>query len=77
MFLTNTGTTETDGSVTHADVLGDLDEGVGHLGGVGTLGLHGDRRGLGTDRVEHGRGALHGSEGRGLAGGSWRSIDVN
>lgn len=70
VFLTDTdtGTTETDGSGTHADVLGDLDEGVGHLRGVGTLGLGGD---LGAGGVHEGGGALHGVEGRGLAGGDY------
>lgn len=61
---TDTGTTKTDGSVTHTDVLRDLDKGIGHLRGVGTL------AGLGTDGAEDGGGALHGVEGSGLAGGS-------
>lgn len=64
-FLTDTSTTETDGSGSHTQVLGDLDEGVGHLRGVGTLGLGGD---LGAGGVHEGGGALHGVEGRGLAG---------
>lgn len=64
--LTNTGTTETDGSGTHAQVLGDLDEGVGHLRRVGALGLGGD---LGAGGVHQGGGALHGVESGGLAGG--------
>jgi len=62
---TDTSTTETDGGGTHTQVLGDLDEGVGHLRGVGTLGLGGD---LGAGGVHEGGGALHGVEGRGLAG---------
>jgi len=45
MLLTST---KTDGGVTHADVLGDLDEGVGHLGGVGAAGDRG--LGHGEDR---------------------------
>lgn len=46
-------TTETDSGVTHTNVLGDLNKGVGHLRGVGTAGDggelldHGD--GLGAD----------------------------
>lgn len=68
LFLTDTGTTETDGSGTHANVLGDLDKGVGHLRGVSTLGLGGD---LSAGRVHEGRGALHGVEGSGLAGSSY------
>jgi hypothetical protein len=68
---TDTGTTETDGSVTHANVLGDLDEGVGHLRGVGAGGL-----GTEAGRVEDGGGALHGVEGGGLAGGSWRAKKI-
>lgn len=59
---TDTGTTETDGGGAHADVLRDLDEGVGHLGGVGTAAGQ-----LGG--VEEGGGALHGVEGGVLAGG--------
>jgi len=49
----STYTTETDSSVTHTNVLGDLNKGVGHLRGVGTAGDggelldHGD--GLGAD----------------------------
>lgn len=62
-------TAETDGSGTHAHVLGDLDEGVGHLRGVGTAGLDADGRDLGAGGVEEGGGALHGVEGGGLAGG--------
>lgn len=50
---TYTGTTKTNGSVTHTNVLGDLDEGVGHLGGVGAAGGRGDLLdhgdGLGAD----------------------------
>lgn len=42
-------TTETDSGVTHTNVLGNLDEGVGHLGGVGTA------RGRG-DLLDHGEG---------------------
>jgi hypothetical protein len=67
---TDTGTTETDGSGTHTQVLGDLDEGVGHLRGVGTLGLGGD---LGAGGVHKRGGALHGVEGRGLAGSDYTS----
>jgi hypothetical protein len=51
---TDTGTGKTDGSGTHTNVLGALDEGVGHLRGVGTLG---DGRDLGE------LGALDGVEG--------------
>ena len=54
---TDTGTGKTDGSGTHTDVLGDLNESVGHLRGVGTLGLLGDGGGLGD------LGALDGVEG--------------
>jgi hypothetical protein len=64
-----TGTTETDGSRTHTQVLGDLDEGVGHLRGVGTLGLGTNWRDLGACGLEEGGGALHGVEGGGLTGG--------
>lgn len=42
-----TYTTETNGSVTHTNVLGDLDEGVGHLGRVGAAGGRGDLLGHG------------------------------
>lgn len=56
---------ETDGSRAHTHVLGDLDEGVGHLRGVGTLGLGADW----GDLVHEGGGTLHGVEG-GLAAGS-------
>ena len=59
-----TYTTETNGGRAHTHVLRDLDEGVGHLRGVGAAGLHGDRGGLGHE----GGGALHGVE-AGLAGG--------
>lgn len=55
-------TTETNGSGTHAQVLGDLDESVGHLRGVGTAGLGGNADASG--RVHEGGGALHGLEGR-------------
>ena len=54
---TDTGTGKTDGSGTHTDVLGDLNKGVGHLRGVGTLGLLGNGGGLGD------LGALDGVEG--------------
>jgi len=54
---TDTGTGKTDGSGTHTDVLGDLNKGVGHLRGVGALGLLGDGGGLGD------LGALDGVEG--------------
>jgi len=64
---TNTGTGKTDGGGTHANVLGDLDECVGHLRRVGALG---DR---GAGGLEHVGGALHGVEGSVLAGGSWAS----
>lgn len=64
---TNTGTSKTDGGGAHTNVLGDLDKGVGHLGGVGALG---DR---GAGGLEHVGGALHGVEGSVLAGGSWTS----
>jgi hypothetical protein len=67
---TDTGTTETDGSVTHTNVLGDLDKGVGHLRGVGAGGL-----GTEAGRVDDVGGALHGVEGGGLAGGSWKTTD--
>jgi len=52
-------TTKTDGGLTHTKVLGDLDEGVGHLGGVGAAGD--GSLGHGEDRL-----ALSGLE-RGLA----------
>ena len=42
-----TYTTETDSSVTHTNVLRDLDEGVGHLGRVGAAGGRGDLLGHG------------------------------
>lgn len=54
---TDTGTGKTNGSGTHTDVLGDLNKGVGHLRGVGALGLLGDGGGLGD------LGALDGVEG--------------
>lgn len=66
----DTGTAETDGGRAHTEVLGDLDEGVGHLGGVGTLGVGADGGDAGG--VEESRGALHGVEGGGLAGGGCR-----
>lgn len=72
-ILTNTSTTETNGSRTHTQVLGDLDEGVGHLRGVGTLGLHANGRDLCAGRVDEGRGALHGVEGGGLGGSGYAS----
>ena len=37
-----TYTTETDSGVTHTNVLGDLNKGVGHLRGVGTVGDGGE-----------------------------------
>ena len=49
-------TTETDSGLTHTKVLGDLDEGVGHLRGVGAAGNGG--LGHGKDRL-----ALDGLEG--------------
>jgi len=52
---TDTSTGKTDGGGAHTDVLGDLDEGVGHLRGVGTLGDGGGLAG-------HHLGALHGVE---------------
>ena len=71
---TDTGTGETNGGAAHTKVLGDLDEGVGHLGGVGTAGLDANGRDLGAGRVEEGRGALHGVEGGSLAGGSYSVV---
>ena len=65
----DTRSPETDGSGTHTNVLGDLDEGVGHLRRVGTAGLDADRGDLGAGRVQEGGGALHGVEGGGLAAG--------
>ena len=70
-------TTETDGGRTHTHVLGDLDEGVGHLRGVGALGLHADGGGLGADSGHHVGAALHGVEGSVLAGGSYKARRVN
>ena len=55
------------------NVLGNLDEGVGHLGGVGTAGLDTDGGNLGAGGVQEGRGALHGVEGGGLAAGDCSS----
>lgn len=68
-------TTETDGGRAHTHVLGDLDEGVGHLRGVGALGLHADGGGLGADGGHHVGAALHGVEGSVLAGGSYKARD--
>lgn len=51
--------------------LPDLDEGVGHLRRVGTLGLGSDWGDLGAGALEHVGGALHGVEGGGLAGGGY------
>ena len=62
-------TTETDGGRAHTHVLGDLDEGVGHLRGVGTAGLDANGRDLGAGGVEEGRGALHRVESGGLVSG--------
>lgn len=60
---TDTGTTETDGGGTHAQVLGDLDHGGGDLGGVLAAGSR--LEGLaGVGLEEGGRGdALGGTEG--------------
>ena len=71
---TNTGTTETDGCGTHTQVLGDLDEGVGQLRGVGAGSLEANGGDLG--RVQESRGALHGVEGSALAADGC-SCDVN
>lgn len=56
--------TKTDSGGTHTHVLGDLNEGVGHLRGIGAGSDRGDRAG----GVDEGGGALHGVEGGGLAG---------
>lgn len=56
-------------------VLGDLDEGVGHLGGVGALGLGTDGGNLGAGSLKHGGCALHGVEGSGVAGGSCLGVE--
>ena len=64
-----TYSTETDGSRTHADVLGDLNKCIGHLRRVGTAGLDTNGGDLGAGRVQEGGSALHGVEGGGLAAG--------
>ena len=66
---TDTGTGKTDGSGTHTDVLGDLNKGVGHLRGVGTLGLLGNGGGLGD------LGALDGVEG-GVLGDRYSIVSI-
>lgn len=61
---TNTGTTETDGSRSHTNVLGDLDHGVGDLRGV----LAAGSEALASGGLDHGGLlALDGLEGDGLA----------
>jgi len=73
MYPRYTYTTKTDRSGTHTHVLGDLDESVGHLRGVGTLGLSTN---VGAGGVEEGGGTLHGVEGSGLAaGGCSRTVN--
>lgn len=59
---TDSGTAETDGCGSHADVLGDLDHGGGDLGGEATLGAH-VAGGVGEDLG--GLLALDGAEGGG------------
>lgn len=66
---TDTGTGKTDGSGTHTNVLGDLNKGVGHLRGVGTLGLLGNGGGLGD------LGALDGVEG-GVLGDRYSIVSI-
>ncbi|KAI6763041.1 hypothetical protein HG530_009021 [Fusarium avenaceum] len=58
---TNTGTGKTDGSGTHTQVLGDLNHGLGDLGGVGTA-L--DLEGVAGSSLEKSL-TLHGLEGAG------------
>lgn len=60
---TNTGTSQTNGGGTHTQVLGDLNHGLGDLGGVGTA-L--DLEGVAGGGLEEGL-ALHGLEGAGSA----------
>lgn len=59
---TDTSTSQTDSGRTHTQVLGDLDEGVGHLRAVGAGLLLESRAGGGVDDG----GALHGLDGAGL-----------
>ena len=63
------GAAEADGRGPHAHVLGDLDHGVGNLGGVGARALAGELRRL--EDLGH-LGALAGLEGGGFAEGSLR-----
>lgn len=65
---TDTGTSQTNGSSAHTNVLGDLNHGLGDLRRVGTA-LNGE--GLASGGVDDGGHllALDGLEGRGLAGG--------
>lgn len=60
---TDTSTSQTDGGGTHTQVLGDLNQGVGHLGAVGAGLLLEGRAGGGVDDAL----ALGGLEGAGLA----------
>lgn len=60
---TDTSTSQTDGGGTHTQVLGDLNQGVGHLGAVGAGLLLEGRAGGGVDDAL----ALDGLEGAGLA----------
>lgn len=59
---TDTSTSQTDSGGTHTQVLGDLDQGVGHLRAVGASLLLEGRAGGGVDDA----GALHGLDGAGL-----------
>lgn len=63
---TNTGTSQTNGGGTHTQVLGDLNHGLGDLGGVGTA-L--DLEGVAAGSLEKGL-TLHGLEGAGARDGS-------
>lgn len=67
---TNTGTGQTDGSVTHTDVLGDLDHSLGDLRAVRPAALEGISGGAVDDLGD--LLALDGLESVGVA---WRSID--
>jgi hypothetical protein len=67
---TNTGTSQTDGSVTHTNVLGDLDHGLGNLGAVCPATLEGISGGAVDDLGD--LLTLNGLESVGVA---WRSID--